>query len=93
MISSPARERALTAKEMRLLERVFEREISGTLPFQSKANLAQELVDRGYLEPMVRTFGANAFGAVTVRGFALTHAGRIAYCEWAARSARRSGGG
>lgn len=59
-----------------LLEKVFEAEISGRLPYQTKAKLAHEMCTSGLLE-----FGDVKMGSVTVSGFSLTHSGRIAYCE------------
>lgn len=62
------------------LERVFAAEIEGRLPFQSKARLYQRLADEGLVEPMERKFAGDRFGAITVSGWQLTHAGRLLYC-------------
>ena len=72
----------MTAKAtIRALERVFAAEIEGRLPFQSKAKIFRQLADEGLIEPMERKFaGDRIFGAVTVTGWQLTHAGRILYC-------------
>lgn len=71
----------MNKSDLKILERVFELEISGRLPFQSKSKQVQRLVDTGYLQPMTRSFGTDRFGAIEAKGFALTHAGRITYCE------------
>lgn len=63
------------------LERVFAREINGTLPFQSKEKIYQQLCDDGLVAPMTREFGGDRFGAITVSGWQLTHAGRLLYCS------------
>lgn len=65
--------------DLQLLERVFTAEIYGRLPFQSKSKQIHRLCDEGYVEPMTKTFPGRF--AVTVKGYALTHAGRFAYCE------------
>lgn len=67
-------------KTLAALEKVFVAEISGRLPFHSKAKIFRELQDRGLLEPMERTYGTG-WSAITASGYQLTHAGRIAYCE------------
>ncbi|MBC2659791.1 hypothetical protein H7A76_30525 [Pseudomonas sp. MSSRFD41] len=59
-----------------MLEKVFSAEIEGRLPFQTKSKLAKEMEEFGYLE-----FGSERMGIVTVSGYYLTHAGRLAYCE------------
>lgn len=69
-----------TKKEtLRALERVFAAEIEGRLPFQSKARIYPGLEKDGLIEPTERRFGAGTF-AITVKGYQLTHAGRIMYC-------------
>lgn len=65
--------------ELAALEKVFAAEIENRLPFQSKAKIFRALCDEGYLEPMERNFGHDRFG-ITVRGYQLSHAGRLAYC-------------
>ncbi len=67
----------MTKHGLRILERVFDAEIHGRLPFQSKSKEVERMCDEGWLEPTEQKFGPY----VTVRGFTLTHAGRIAYCE------------
>jgi hypothetical protein len=71
----------MTKRDLAILERVFTAEIEGRLPFQSKSKDLPRLQQQGMVEPMARDFGADRFGQITVHGWALTHAGRIAYCE------------
>lgn len=61
------------------LEKVFEAEINGRLPFQSKAAIYRDLTAAGLVEPMQRSFGSGAM-AVTVTGYALTIQGNYLYC-------------
>ena len=70
----------LTKKHMQALENVFTAEITDRLPFQSKARIYVDLVEAGYLQLDTRTFGLGERFPVTVHGYALTHAGRYAYC-------------
>lgn len=62
------------------LEKVFAAEIENRLPFQSKARIFRQLADDGLIEPMERNFGHDRFG-VRVKGYQLTHAGRLLYCS------------
>lgn len=68
----------LTTAELRALGRVFAAEVEGRLPFQSKAKIFRELCESGMVEPMEWTLGGRL--PVTVSGYQLTHAGRMAYC-------------
>lgn len=68
----------MTKKKLVALERVYAAEIEDRLPFQSKALIYLDLCDEGLLAPMERTFGGRF--PVVVKGWQLTHAGRIAYC-------------
>jgi hypothetical protein len=71
----------MTKATIKALERVFAAEIEGRLPYQSRAKIYQQLADDGLIEPMERKFGGDRiFGAVTVTGWQLTHAGRLLYC-------------
>ena len=70
----------LTKADVNALGKIFAAEINGNLPFQSKAQIYLELCDRGLAAPMMRRLGSGPF-AVIVRGFELTHAGRLLYCE------------
>ncbi|MCG6574893.1 hypothetical protein EGM97_09255 [Pseudomonas sp. AF32] len=59
-----------------MLEKVFAAEIEGRLPYQTKSKLAAKMEEFGYLQ-----FGSERMGIVTVSGYYLTNAGRLAYCE------------
>lgn len=65
----------LNKAELKILEEAFWAEVENRLPFQTKSKLASDLRDRGFLQDdkIVR-------GTLTVRGYCLTHAGRIVYC-------------
>lgn len=65
---------------LRALEKVFEAEINNRLPFQSKASIYRDLLAAGMVESIQRKFGTGPFAA-TCSGYALTHRGRIIYCE------------
>ena len=69
-----------TKVELNALEKVFAAEIEDRLPFQSKAKIFRRLCDEGMLEPMTRQFKGDRFGAITVSGYQLSHAGRLEYC-------------
>lgn len=75
----------MTKRELDLLERAFDAEIRVAfephrLPLiQTKSKIARKLVDAGLLQEVEVTTGRRF--AITVRGFALTHAGRYAYCS------------
>lgn len=71
----------MNKRGLQILERVFIAEVENRLPFQSKSKQVQRLVDEGYIEPMTRSFGRDRFGEISATGYALTHAGRITYCE------------
>lgn len=68
-----------TKKVIAALERVFAAEINDRLPFQSRALIYLDLSDDGLVAPMERTFGGRF--PVTVKGWQLTHAGRLLYCS------------
>lgn len=71
----------MTKKDLKLLERIFEREISGTDPLQSTNARYPILEEMGYVTQATRHFKPDRFGPITITGWILTHAGRIAYCE------------
>lgn len=71
----------LKAPYMKLLERAFEAEIYGRLPFQSKSKKLEELEAEGMVERLTRRLGQDRFGAIEVSGWCLTHLGRFTYCE------------
>jgi hypothetical protein len=62
------------------LENVFAAEIENRLPFQSKAAIYKRLREQGLVQDMQLVIGSG-WSAVTVRGYQLTHAGRITYCS------------
>lgn len=68
-----------TKKVLQALEKVFDAEINGHLPFQSRAKVYSSLCDDGLLAPMMIELGGRL--PLTVSGYQLTHAGRIMYCE------------
>lgn len=70
----------LTKARFNALERIFAREIDGTLPFQSRAKIYEQMAQDGLVEQMTRSFGRDRFGMIMVMGWSFTHAGRIAYC-------------
>lgn len=69
-----------TKAELNALEKVFAAEIEDRLPFQSNAKIFKRLCEEGMLEPMTRQFRPDRFGAITVSGYQLSHAGRLTYC-------------
>jgi len=66
-------------KHFNALGKIFEREIDGTLPFQSKAKIYAELEADGMVEKYTRVFGGRFPLAVT--GWVLTQRGRLLYCQ------------
>ena len=66
-------------KHFNALEKIFEREIAGTLPFQSKAKIYTELEADGMVKKDTRTFGGRF--PVKVTGWTLTNKGRLLYCQ------------
>lgn len=72
---------AMNKQDLKMLERIFEAEINGRLPFQSKSKHMAQLHEDGLVEPMTRSFGRDRFGAVEVTGWILTLAGHFAYCD------------
>lgn len=70
----------LTKARFKALERIFAREIEGTLPFQSRAKIYDEMAADGLVEFGTFNLGKDRFGVIKVSGWSLTHAGRISYC-------------
>jgi len=66
----------MNKRVLNMLERVFQAEIAGELPYQTRAKLAKELEEFGYLQ-----FARENLGGVIVTGYYLTHSGRLAYCQ------------
>jgi hypothetical protein len=74
----------MTKPCLRILERIFEYEVLGRLPFQfarqdRPPKAAFELERTGMIEKAERVIPGPF--SVTVRGYVLTHKGRLAYCE------------
>jgi hypothetical protein len=67
--------------ELKALEKIFEREISNTLPLQSKAKIYLDLEKVGMVEKMTRHFPADRFGPIEISGWGLTLHGHMAYCQ------------
>lgn len=66
--------------DLAVLEKAFAAEVERRLPFQSRSEIAHRLAKEGYLQPMEITVGAGTRFPVLVKGFELTHAGRLMYC-------------
>lgn len=64
------------------LENVFAAEVEGRLPFQAKAAIYKRLCDKGLLQEMQTEVKGHGSLIVTFSGYALTHAGRIKYCQF-----------
>ncbi len=75
---------AMTKAELKVLERIFETEVRGLLPFQfgrrKDPAIALRLADAGMIHRMRNTIPSR-LGAITIDGWELTHAGRITYCS------------
>lgn len=74
----------MNKKELALLEKAFCAEIDAAMNqgihlLQTKAKLAEKLVNEGYFEK--RVLQRNVGGlTMTVTGYELTHLGRLTYC-------------
>jgi len=68
--------------ELKMLEKLFAAEVSGTLPFQTRAAMIKRLHAHGLVQPMKTTIPADKGCPfpVTIKGWQLTHAGRLMYC-------------
>ena len=64
--------------DIMLLERIFEKEISGTLPLQSKSKKYEQLADAELVEYVAVCLPG--WPPVTVKGWVLTDFGRYEYC-------------
>lgn len=75
----------MNKKELAVLEKAFDAEVRDALRgegfglIQTRSKLAVELVEKGMLQKKTVKLGGRF--PVTVEGYELTHAGRIAYCE------------
>ena len=73
----------MNKSSLQLLEKVFASEIDGALSsssrlYQTKSKLAKTLADEGYLVEVEETLGGRF--PVKIKGYELTHLGRMAYC-------------
>jgi hypothetical protein len=64
--------------DLRILEKIFAEEINGSL-YYGKAKRLEWLDENGYIEKV--KFVLRGHPSVSVEGWALTHKGRIEYCE------------
>lgn len=71
----------MNKKQLAALEKVFAAEIDNQLPFQAKAKIYRDLRAARYLDLVQVDFGKEYGFSMIAWGYALTHAGRIAYCE------------
>lgn len=73
----------MNARSLKILENTFAAEVDGAINkhsglFQTKNNLAKQLVEDGYLEEVTEILPGRF--PVKITGYALTHLGRITYC-------------
>jgi hypothetical protein len=71
--------KALTKQEMKMLEKVFAAEISGSL-LQTKSTIAKSLADREYIIMEEKILGKDRFGLIKVSGYRTTILGNATYC-------------
>ena len=74
----------MNKQELAILERAFASEINAAmqgspLVIQTKSKVAAKLAEEGFLIRVTESFGSG-WPKVQIEGYALTHAGRIAYC-------------
>ena len=70
----------MSKKELDILGRIFAAEIDGKLPCQLRdSKTLQALLEDGCVQPDEIKIGGRF--PMTIRGYALTHRGRILYCE------------
>jgi hypothetical protein len=67
-------------RRLQALERIWIAEIQNRLPLQSKAKVFDELEQQGLVERGQVQY-LDRFGTITVKGWYLTHAGRLLYCS------------
>lgn len=75
----------MTKPELAALEALFAAEIEQGLGESAglariPKRIADRLIAQGMIEPETRTLGRDAFGAIKVPGYVLTHLGRMTYC-------------
>ena len=74
----------MTNAQYKLLEKVFAAEIEGRI-HPSKDKRYKVLEAEGCVEHVFHQVGKDRFGPIVVTGWALTHKGRIIYCQWASK--------
>jgi hypothetical protein len=72
-------EERMRKPEQILLGKIFAAEIENRLPWQGRSKYLSCLEDAGWIQKMERRFGGRI--VCIVSGWALTEAGRLAYCE------------
>jgi len=68
----------LTKKDFALLEKIFESEITGTLPFQSRSKEYKRLEEEGLVQHVTQRLRGRF--PVDVHGWVLTLRGHCLYC-------------
>ena len=68
----------LTKKDFSLLGKIFDAEVNGLLPYQSKSKEYARLEREGLVEAVSNVLPGRF--PVVIEGWYLTHAGRHAYC-------------
>lgn len=77
-------EERMNKQQLTILERAFCAEIDAALMggpgvIQTRSKVAKELEDDGYLSTATVSLGGRI--PMTITGYVLTHAGRLAYCS------------
>ena len=72
---------ALSKRELRALEKLFEAEIENRLPLQSKDKIFDTLCDKGLVQKQTRSFKILGNLSISVEGYRLTLAGHYTYCS------------
>ena len=65
--------------EFRMLEKVFAAEVENRLPFQTRSKIVERLKQAGFVQTLTIRVGTPPLHT-TVKGWQLTHLGRITYC-------------
>lgn len=79
----------LTKADYALLEKCFSAEINGEPPMQTKSKRIFRLAKDGLV--FKETVTLKGWPPVEITGWYLTHAGRYAYCQWAAKQPEAGG--
>lgn len=75
----------MNKREAEFLGKLLVAEITNKLPLQSKAFiLTKPLEEKGWIQRMVLK-QPGVLGILSIKGWALTQAGHIAYCEWCSK--------